>query len=170
MCVPLWLWKRKEFQKWFCFKVTKPQFLCIDFSLVLSAAFAFRHIVVNQFQTRILSIFNEFASIYEKTPSNGSTKQFTRTLFIIFFFRKPRTSIFLSVFVVVRVTPCLLCKYKSYIAFSSLSLDSKTFTEWLSVTVNDTVQCLVNQCTSSEWYSSSLKVGLPIYVVRASAE
>lgn len=89
---------------------------------------------------------------------------------LYFFFRKPRTSIFLSVFVVVRVTPCLLCKYKSYIAFSSLSLNSKTFTEWLSVTVNDTVQCLVNQCTSSEWYSSSLKVGLPIYVVRASAE
>lgn len=79
-----------------------------------------------------------------KTPSNGSTKQFTRTLYIIYFFKKPRTSIFLSVFVVVRVTPCLLCKYKSYIAFSSLSLNSKTFTEWLSVTVNDTVQCLVN--------------------------
>ena len=62
----------------------------------------------------------------------------------IFFFRKPRTSFFLSGFVVVRVTPCLLCKYKSYIAFSSLSLNSKTFTEWLSVTVKDTVQCLVN--------------------------
>lgn len=78
----------------------------------------------------------------------NTTKRFYETiyqdLFHYIFFRKPRTSIFLSVFVVVRVTPCLLCKYKSYIAFSRLSLNSKTFTEWLSVTVKDTVQCLVN--------------------------
>ena len=144
MCVPLWLWKRKEFQKWFWFTRTRSQFLCIDFSLVLSAAFAFRHIVVNQFQSRILSIFNEFASIYEKHHQTVLRNNLPGPFSLYFFFRKPGTSIFLSVFVVVRVTPCLLCKYKSYIAFSSLSLNSKTFTEWLSVTVNDTVRCLVN--------------------------
>lgn len=144
MCVPLWLWKRKEFKKWFWFTRTRPQFLCIDFSLVLSAAFAFRHIVVNQFQSRILSIFNEFASIYEKHHQTVLRNNLPGPFSLNFFFWEPGTSIFLSVFVVVRVTPCLLCKYKSYIAFSSLSLNSKTFTEWLSVTVNDTVRCLVN--------------------------
>ena len=124
MNVPLWLWKRKEFKKWFWFTRTRPQFLCIDFSLVLSAAFAFCDIV-KPISIKNLIDFQWICVYLWKTPPNGSTKQFTRTLFIIFFFRKPGTSIFLSVFVVVRVTPCLLCKYKSYIAFSSLSLNSK---------------------------------------------
>ena len=76
----------------------RPQFLCIDFFLVLCAAFAFRHIVVNQFQSRMLSIFNEFASIYEKHHPTVLRNNLPGPFSLYIFFLGNRELLFFSVY------------------------------------------------------------------------
>lgn len=137
MCVPLWLWQRKEFSH------DRSSFVLI---------FPWSYVLHLHFAISLSTNFNQESyrfSMNLRLFMKNTIQRFYETIYqdpfhYIFFLGNRELQFFLSVFVVVRVTPCLLCKYKSYIAFSSLSLNSKTFTEWLSVTVNDTVRCLVN--------------------------